>query len=124
MIPEDSPGPGPGVLVLLNDPFVAEDVARSISEHDPKTRVICAHTPEAALLLVQAAGHVGVALLQMAPEDVPKSALGQVLSAAGTRIALAGDAAEELGTACAYEVLQRPFNSAELLLTLNRARSS
>ncbi|NDV50738.1 MULTISPECIES: hypothetical protein [Roseobacteraceae] len=123
MIPDDMPDAGPGFLVLLNDPFVAEDVARSISEHDPTARVVCARTPEAALLLVQSEGHVGVALLQMAPEEVPKSALGQLLSAAGTRIALAGDAAEQQGPACAYEVLQRPFSSAELLLTLSRARA-
>ncbi|WP_353471229.1 hypothetical protein PVT71_07785 [Salipiger sp. H15] len=122
MIPDDLPGTPPGFLVLLNDPFVAEDVARSISEHDPSARVVCAQSAEAALLLVQSEGHIGVALLQMAPDEVPRSPLGQLLHAAGTRIALAGDAAEQQGEHCAYEVLQRPFNSAELLRTLSRAR--
>ncbi|MBE9636696.1 hypothetical protein [Salipiger mangrovisoli] len=124
MIPDDTPASGPGFLVLLNDPFVAEDVVRSISEHDPTARVVCAESPEAALLLVQSGGQIAVALLQMAPEDVPRSALGRWLHAAGTRIALAGDAAEQQGEKCAYEVLQRPFNSAALLQTLSRARSA
>ncbi|SDG72945.1 hypothetical protein [Alloyangia pacifica] len=124
MIPDDTPGSGPGFLVLLNDPFVAEDVARSISEHDPTAQVVCAQTPEAALLLVQSEGRIGVALLQMAPSEVARSALGQLLSASGTRIALAGDAAEQQGSACAYEVLQRPFSSAEIIRVLSRARAS
>lgn len=123
MIPDDTHAAGQGFLVLLNDPFVAEDVARSISEHDPSARVLCAQSPEAALLLVQTEAGIGVALLQMAPDEFRRSPLGQVLSAAGTRIALAGDAAEEQGEACPYEVLQRPFSSADLMRALSRARS-
>lgn len=122
MIPDDTPDTGPGFLVLLSDPFVAEDVARSISENAPEARVLCAQTPEAALLMVLAEGSVSVALLQMPPEDVPQSPLVELLRQKGTRIALAGDAAEEAGEACPYEVLQRPFNSSQLMQALKRAR--
>ena len=106
-------------LVLLKDSFVAEDVVRAIAAEVGAEGVLTASSAETALALLHDHGPVEVALVQMGPEELRTSALGQALILAGTRIALTGSAAEE-SRAAEFEVLHRPFTDRDLWSSLIR----
>lgn len=108
----------PSFLIWITDPIVAEDVSDILSHARPQAQVLRAASPDTALPLIGAAHGPLVAFVQMAPESIAESPLGQALTQAGARIVLLGNAAEEHGQAAGFAVLERPFRSIDLLAFL------
>ena len=107
-------------LIFVHDPFVAEDIARTVSETDSAMQIRTAHDNDSALSSIQHPAHVTLAILQLGPEEILSGDLGQALQRAGTRIVLMGDEAEEHGLTAGYDVLHRPFRTVDLLRVLRQ----
>ncbi len=105
----------PTFLICINDAIVAEDVAGILQDAMPQSSVICAASQADALQRLETLHAPLIGFIQMAPEAVADSPLGQALTQAGARIVLLGNAAEERGEAAGFAVLQRPFRSVDLL---------
>ncbi|EIE49777.1 hypothetical protein AL036_09845 [Salipiger aestuarii] len=111
----DTTALNPTFLIWITDMIVAEDVSGILLDACPQARVLCAESPESAPPQLTPDCGPLVAIVQMAPEAVRDTPLGQALTRAGARIVLLGNAAEERGQAAGFAVLERPFRSMDLL---------
>lgn len=96
-------------LIVLDDSIVAQDLAETVSEHDPLAGLISCKTLTEAVDAVAHVERIVVALVEAGPEQFRASPLAGLIAAKGGRVVLMGDDAEDSGMASGYPVLQRPF---------------
>jgi hypothetical protein len=102
-------------LIVMQQVLVAQDIALTISDHDPGANVIIASThAEAEAALVTVADLV-LAFVADAPWQFMASSLGQAIMARGGRVVLLGEAAEEAGPTAQWGVLDQPFTTDAVL---------
>ena len=103
---------------MLRHVVVAQDIALTVAEVASEARVLTAATTEEALRRLSDVERLAVAFVAEAPRDWPESPLAAAVAARGGRVVLIGEAAEAEGQRLGYDVLMRPFSTADVLACL------
>ncbi len=122
MIAHNMAEQAPAFLLFGKDPFAVDDLSRTIAEQHPTSRIVASFSVEEALSLIETMPEISMAFIHLAPEQVAVSPLGQALASRGARIVLMGDDAEERGQAAGFDVLVRPFNTADVIFLMRERR--
>lgn len=104
-------------LIVLDDSIVAQDLAETVSEHDPAAGLIPCRTLDEAIAALAHVERIAVAFVEAGPAEFAASPLAGLIAAKGGRVVLIGDDAEDSARMCGHAVLQRPF-STEMVLAL------
>jgi hypothetical protein len=94
---------------------VAQDIALTIADMDPKARIVTAASEAEALPRLSEVERLAVAFVAQAPRAYEDSALARAVAARGGRVVLMGEEAEGEGEALGYAVLVRPFSTGSIL---------
>jgi len=105
-------------LVLVTETLVAQDIAQTITDFDPASKVICAGSLAAAEVAVAAEHAIEIAFVAGNPGQFAQSALHRGLIARGSRVVLLGYEAEASGPTPVFDVLQQPFDTAAVVAKL------
>lgn len=103
-------------LIVLRHVVVAQDIALTLSDHDPGAPVLLATATTEALRLLEGAPCLRVAFVAEAPALFAGSSLEAAIAARGGRPVLIGEAAE--ADPMGFAVLLRPFTTAAVLVHL------
>ena len=113
----DSDAPATYVIVLRHV-LVAQDIAMTIADYDPKARIVVAANGADALARLEEVGRIAVAFVGKGPRAFQASPLAQALAGRSGRVVLMGEEAEAEGEAQGFAVLARPFSTGNILVHL------
>jgi hypothetical protein len=110
-------------LIVLRHVVVAQDIAMTIADLDPKARIVIATSVTEALAGLGGVDRLAVAFVAEAPRSHRDSDLARAIAARGGRVVLIGEAAEAEGAELGFPVLTRPFSTEDILMHLAGVRS-
>lgn len=102
-------------LVMHRLVVIAQDIAATISDHDPAAMVITAHSVPDAEVALRDVHRLAHAFVAQSPDAFEGSALQSTIRALGGHCVLIGDEAEDLGETQHWKVLQQPFTPAVVI---------
>ena len=102
-------------LIVMQQVLIAQDLALTIADHDPRANVIVASTPAEAEAALAPVAHVVIAFVADAPSLFQESTLARTITARGGRVVLLGDEAEDIGPTPQWGVLDQPFSTDAVL---------
>lgn len=107
-------------LIVLREVLIAQDLAQTITDHDPAARVIMVANPDDAVNALAGIERITVAFVSAAPGEYTVSSLGPAIKARHGRVILLGFEAEAGGATQDWEVLRQPFDTDGVLSALGR----
>ena len=102
---------GAQYLIVLHECVVLQDIADTITEYDPRAKVIAVTAPDRALAALEGVERLAVAFVEAAPLAFQQTDLAKAIASRGGRTVFFGDAAEDAEVSDRWIVLRRPFSS-------------
>lgn len=108
-------------LVHVTERVVALDIAQTITDFDPTSKVICATSMAEAEAALSSIGSVELAFVAGCPSRFVGSVLHRGLLERGGRVVLLGIEAEDAGSSPVFDVLSQPFDTDAVIAKLRTA---
>ena len=112
----------PTYLVVIGEVLIAQDIALTITDHDPAATVLIATSMIDAEDAVAEAASLVVAFVASRTATFAASRLFQRIKDRGGRVVLLGNDAEATAPSPDWDVLAQPFDTAAVVKALRRDR--
>lgn len=110
----------PTYLITMPEVVIAQDIACTITDHNPGATVIVAQTAAEAEAALATVAVLTLAFLAESPSTFAQSALAKSIARRRGRVVLLGDAAEAAGPTPDWAVLHQPFDTNAVLTILSQ----